>query len=208
MNSLSLSIFLTGTFVPLLVIGLIWNSTGWNWKVRPIVPLWLGLFVLFAAFAADLYLYSGTVKIRKYLQHPPIEAITQSLSMLVDASDANDQLAKVLELMTIPLGVALVASALTSKSDLEFKRRISQYNGRIEFWRERRYRLDQLEEEFEESLAAGERGQALLDKWTRLKAGRSGVAELEATLRQQFGSLITEEFVEAPEQLDRDKSFR
>jgi len=188
-------LILTGSCLPFVVLLVIWNLAGWKWKMQPVAVLSIGITVLVAGLAANIYLQHQTDEIRALLANVDVQTTPEQRKGFLGVAAAHDDLSKMLELVTIPLGVALVAAALLSKADLEFNRYMASYREVARQLNERRQRLDTLEEEMGVFIDSGQRGKLLIDKWAVLKKERHALRYAERMLRKRFRLLFKEKMV-------------
>ncbi|MFZ6774966.1 hypothetical protein ACO0LB_19870 [Undibacterium sp. SXout7W] len=190
MDSLTLSIFLMGAAPTLLAIIFIYNAAVWNWKTKPLIPLSLGLATLILGFAADLYLATKPAEIKQMLDSPKLVLSAEQIKLFKSNVDANDGLAKLLEFVTIPLAVSLIAAAVFAKADSQFIRRLEQYKKACEKLFNLETELTKAEKEFEQRIINGDRGKDFLDHLERLQKFRLHVIFARSDLRREFKDIL------------------
>jgi hypothetical protein len=198
MNKLAYYLLLGGSFLPLLLVISVYNAAGWNWKAKPIIPLVSGMAILALAFVANLWLTTTSAELKQFIDNPPTSATKEALSVFAATAQSDDGLAKLIELVTIPLAVSLIAAALFGKADLEFEATKKRYQRNCERLSQLESELDAAAQRFEASLEAGVRGQSLLTEWHALRARRNEMIFARNELLEEFQPLIDASIVDPP----------
>lgn len=127
MTTLTLSLVGAGAILPLMVVIWIYQTASWRWRLKPHKIFCLGLILLSAAFVAQIYLSAYSLDTKKFLEHPSPLIPTDTLSVFLAIADSNEILAKLIELVTIPVAVSLIVAALFAKADLSFHEKVKKY---------------------------------------------------------------------------------
>lgn len=194
-----------GAAAPLLIIALMWQFAHWSWKVRPLVPLLLGLLVLAAAFGANIYLNQSAAESRRVIAQVQDRAKEAELAVLVDTAQANEQLAKLLEFLTIPLGVSLIVAAILWQADLQFNRRILRHDEEAESLLEDRAQLERLRQEIGPRPGPEELDRVAEERWDRLDEAWRTLRRAEREFEKRYRTLLHERHVQP---LDRRRRHR
>ncbi|MFZ6720531.1 hypothetical protein [Undibacterium sp. Ji49W] len=198
MSTFFITFFLLGAGIPILAVSLIYNSASWKWKIKPLKPMMIGLLLMSVAFAAHMYLSYLSTEIKKSLTQHPDAFKPAAAQMLTDSSNAHESLAKLIELVTIPLAVSLIAAALIIKADVEFTREIRNYAKAKNKILVLEDELSVREENFEERVKNGERGIDFLKEWDEIKRLRHHIRFEYKYLYEDHGELLEANAVDEP----------
>ncbi len=198
MNSLMYSLTFCGAVLPLLIILSLYNWVGWNWKTKPVIPLLSGLAILIAAYAAHIYLSNNVANTLKFLDRPPIPLSTDQIHVFTATAQGNQNLAKLLELLTIPLAVSLIAAALFAKADIDLGKKLERYRGHCQELAGFEEKIEVAEQDLIRVLHEGERGKPLLEKTNALRDLRHHARWLREEILDEFRPLIEAAVVPRP----------
>ncbi|MFJ2988187.1 hypothetical protein ACIPF8_09995 [Collimonas sp. NPDC087041] len=198
MDSLTLTLIIAYSILPIFVIISIYNAVSWNWKTKPIRPLLIGLVMLVVAFVGQSYSASEFVNTKIILDKPGITLPQDAVHVLTAVGRANEFLTKLIELVTIPLAVSLIAAALIAKADINFQARIKRYQKKCEKLADLEAKVEIAEQEFERCLDVKARGKILLDAREKLSYLRTQAREHRWKIFDEFQPLIDTDFVEPP----------
>ncbi|AMP12300.1 hypothetical protein CPter291_0004 [Collimonas pratensis] len=154
--------------------------------------------MLVVAFVGQSYSASEFINTKKLLDKPGITLSQDAVYVLTAIGRANEFLAKLIELVTIPLAVSLIAAALIAKADINFQARIKRYRKNCEKLADLEAKVEIAEQEFERCLDANARGKILLDAREKLSYLRTQVREHRWQIFDEFQPLIDADFVESP----------
>ncbi|PRC90889.1 hypothetical protein [Solimicrobium silvestre] len=189
MDSFYFYLILSGAIGPLVIILITYNFAGWNWKKKPWIPFVLGLIFLSITFATNYFFSSTSEELNSTLKN--ITSPSVYLFLQLNAK-ADNVIARMYELINIPLGVSLIAAALIYKADLEFDRRLKQYNRGLEDISKSEDTLTVDIKLFEERLNNGDRGADFLEAYQRIKESRLHIKMLRRMLQRKFDDFIEE----------------
>lgn len=180
----------------------VYNFAGWHWKARPWIPLILGTGLLLGGFALDVVLSNNISKIRDHseISSNPTQVDAPLVHRtLSEIANGQERQIKLLELVTIPLAVALISTALFARADREFSAKVTAYSKRCKELLHLERDLGSIEAQLVNELTTGLRGRELLNRWENLRATRNRLLDRRMDVLDDFENLIESELVPPPE---------
>lgn len=161
-----------GAVILLIFLDFIYTNVSHTWKTRPHIPYWLGIGLLFIAFGLDIL----AVDIADTLKKPISEGHSiyphQFLQVLFDNQKAHENFAKMIEIIILPIAVALIVMGFTSKAEIKLEERKSKANDMAKRFLAEQDELSQKLASFALRVQNDERGRDFLDAWNEIEARR------------------------------------
>ncbi|MCX2864608.1 hypothetical protein OOZ63_22510 [Paucibacter sp. PLA-PC-4] len=148
----------------IFVFFVVYGYVGVSWKTRPWIPLLAGVLLLVAAYVATLAIDGTSKQLRATAEKAATQGNLKDRETLMTFAEANDRQTKLLELVTIPLAVSLIASAFFAKADRAFQAKATEFEGRQSELEQREGALVEDEAALIRDLISGLRGQGVIDR--------------------------------------------
>lgn len=203
MNIQTFYIWAMGAIIPLFVVWAIFINVSHKWKQSPIRPFLLGIAVLLVGFFWQIYINGKNTDMKTLVDTIStcktgpctIPAGSQttavnSLPFWKDNIQAYEMQSKFIELFLIPFAVSILATALFVKADLATSRRERGYMQRQKPHDKRDRELQKSEELLGQRLAMGERGQAIIDEYERIRNQRMVLTLDRIDLQDEYRDLF------------------
>jgi len=194
LNPIAYFLIATACILALLIAWLIFQVANWKWRENPGRPFAIGVALLVMAFGIDLFMTVKSADMQAIVEKaPPALKHGADQAFLVLAA-THDWLIKLMELFLIPLSVAIIATALIARVDLDLEKVQQQFN-------EADARISDLEEQkrkYTEAVDRGIRDQildaSLLEAYNKLKTIDNELRYEKDDFRDQFRKLANSGF--------------
>lgn len=174
----------------LFFLSMIYQSAGVRWKTQPWIPLAIGVFLLLSAYAVTLVI-NGQMRANIAAgEEMAKKGRLQEQQALKTMVTIDEYQLKLLELVTIPLAVSMIAAALFARVDRVYQARVVGYEERRATLYERQQKLAEDEELLEEDLKNGARGQGVIDRYRALSKRYLDLIDEHFDLVDDFSDLI------------------
>lgn len=193
MNPLAYFLIFTGCILALWIAWLIFESANWKWRESPGRPFTIGVALLVLAFGVDLFMAVTSADMKAFLDAQPTLK-QDAVQVFLTTVHAHDWFAKLMELFVIPLAVAIMATALIARVDLDLEKVQEQFN-------EADARISELEEQKRRYTEAVDRGirtgildAPFLEAYSKLKVINDELLFKKDVFREQFRKLANSDF--------------
>ena len=105
-------------------------------------------------------------------------------------AESNELLAKLIELVIIPIAVSLIVAALFAKADLSFQEKVRKYELKCETLSRLEKDVERVKRDIEQGYASGEEQSSLKAKEENVLTRNYKILELEMNIEEEFESLI------------------
>lgn len=181
----------------LMIIVSLYLAVGPRWRLYPSIPFTIGIGLLAAALAGDLYIdksQSSALHAAETAQQHD----TQMAGVLKELAAGQHNQIKVLELFVMPLAVSLIASAFFARADRVFAQAVNAYEEKRHELLETETRIRELQESLETSIEQDKRGPQLVSDFQRMKELQRAACEVSADLLMDHSYLIHSKAVPNP----------
>lgn len=176
----------TGFVVAILVLWLIYLKANWEWKANPAAPLIIGVLLLFTAFGADVWLSTTSADIKAFVDQPPANVTKEAIEVFLATAQSGDLIVKLIELFVIPLSVAIIATALLAKVDLDAEKLTARYQAALDRVRRLEEEKRTASEQFEKGLRDRQFDDAFWTAKRKLNTITDQLLEENEDLREVF----------------------
>lgn len=194
--------------VTLFVLSFIYQSVGASWKTRPWIPLLAGVLILLAAYAATLAIDDQTKQTKAAAENAAKHGKLQERETFMMFTEANERQTKLLELVTIPLAVSLIASSLFARADRAFQAKVVEFEERKAELEQRERDVTDEEAGLVDDLTSGLRGQSVIDRRNAISEKRSAITFEHWKLLDDYGDLLSARLVRRVERKKRRPPMR
>lgn len=161
-----------GAVILLIFLDILYKNASHKWKTRPHIPYWFGVGLLFIAFGLDIL----AVDIADALKRPISEGRSiyphQFLQVLFDNQKAHENFSKMIEIIILPIAVALIVMGFTSKAEIKLEEKKSRAKEMAKRFLTQQGELSQKLASFALRVQNDERGRDFLDAWNEIEARR------------------------------------
>lgn len=194
LNPIAYFLIATGCTLALSIAFLIFQVANWKWRGNPARPFALGVALLVLAFGIDLFMAVQSADMKSFvekaapaLKHEPVQPF-----LIIAAT--HDWLIKLMELFLIPLAVAIMATALIARVDLDLEKVQEQFN-------EADARISELEEQkrrytdaVDQGIRTGILDAPFLEAYDKLKTINNELLHERDDFREQFRNMTDSGF--------------
>jgi len=192
----------------LFLFGTVYQYAGISWKTKPWIPLIAGLVILVGAYFVTLTLNGQAKDALSTSELALKQGDVRAGEVLKALAEADEHQSKLLELVTIPLALSLIATALFSNADRAFQAKINEYEERRSEIERREFEIDEEDDAFEKDLDNGIRGKDLLDRHKTIRRKRLDLFNERDELWDDYSELIEARLVPSLNRGNRRKSRR
>jgi hypothetical protein len=186
LNPVAYFLIATGCILVLLIAWLIFQVANWKWRENPGRPFAIGVALLVLAFSVDLFMAVKSADMSAILEKAPPALKQEAVQPFLVMAATHDWLTKLMELFVIPLSVAIMATALIARVDLDLEKVQEQFN-------EADARISDLEEQKRRYTEAVDRGiqtgildGPFLEAYNKLKTVNNELLYEKNDFREQF----------------------
>lgn len=174
----------------LFLLAVIYQFAGVRWKTQPWIPLAIGVLLLLSAYAVTLVI-SGNMRANIAVgEEMAKKGKIQDQQAIKTMVTMDEYQLKLLELVTIPLAVSMIAAALFARVDRVYQARVVEYEERRATLHERQQKLAEDDELLDEELKNGARGQGVIDRYRALSKRYLNSIDEHFDVLDDFSDLI------------------
>lgn len=190
MDSLAANISIAALGATLILVHLIYQSASIEWKTRPWIPLVAGVVVLLLGYGQHVWITQMASEKTAAAVHMTSSGHPKEAAVLMALALADERIAKLLELVQIPIAVSLIASSLFARADHVFNAKVNEYDERYAELEEREREIEEEDDALGRDLAEGVRGQGVIDRWKQIRLKRLDLFDAREDLQDDFRGLI------------------
>lgn len=203
MNQLPNYMGVSMLFVTLSVLLVFYQFAGIRWKTHPWIPLVVGILLLMIAYTQTLAINSLSKQNIAKGEEMAVQGRLKDQEKLKTLATAQEYQSKLLEIVTIPLAVSIIAAALFGRVDRAYQARVVEYEDRKYALHAQETDLVEEEKTLLEDLASGVRGQGMIDRYKAILEKRFRLGDEHWYILDDFSDLIQARLVRRVDRLRR-----